>query len=108
MPAIRTECKKAPVTTYYPPQHMRNTLGAAACHHDVALDCSNEIALPLADATDASDVKYQVHIEIEELSRKNFLDVLVGGDVVAVDENSKNHDNVRLERLSFETTYMSS
>jgi hypothetical protein len=80
-------------------------LGAAARH--AAPDCSNEIALP--DATDDSDVKYQVRIEIEEPPRRNFLDVLVGGDVVTVDENSKRHDNVRLEHLNFEnSTYRSS
>lgn len=96
MPAIRTEGRKAPVTTYYPPQHIRNALGAAARH--ATPDCSNEIALP--DATGDSDVKYQVRIEIEEPPRRNFLDVLVGGDVVTVDENSKRHDNVRLEHLN--------
>ena len=107
MPAIRTEGKKALVTTYYPPQHNRNTLGAAARH--VAPDCLNEIRLPVS--TDDSDVKYQLHIEIEEPPRRNFLDVLVGGDVATVDhtENAKRHDNVRHERLSFEnSTYRAS
>jgi hypothetical protein len=95
MPAIRTEGKTKPVSSYYRPQHIPNTLGAAALH--VAPNFSNE--LTLLDATDNSDAKYQVRIEIEEPPRRNFLDILVGGDVVSVDENAKRHDSVRFKHL---------
>ena len=100
MPAIRTEGKRSPVPSYYRPQNIRNASGAAARRH-VASDYPNEIEPLVSDATDDSNIKCQVRIEIGKPSRRNFMDILVGGDVVTVDENVKGHDTVWLEHLNF-------
>jgi len=100
MPAIRTEGKKSPVPSYYRPQNIRDASGAAARRH-VASDYPNKIEPLDSDATDNSNIKPQVHIQIGEPPKRNFMDILVGGDVVTVDENVKGHDIVRFEHLNF-------
>jgi len=105
MPVTRTQGKIIPVRSYYPTR-TRNLLGAPA--HRVKLstrapDPSTEIAL--LDATD--NVKPQINLEIQNAPRKDFLDILVGGNVVVVNEKVKRHDNVSLESFIFRVVFIS-